>query len=401
MLFPARNSQPIYSGRHDWFAWIIAPLVFLSRCVTMSAPYFTDGPRLIQAVEAHVYVIQPPGYWLLARLAGLFHDPAFGLSFINALASSLGALVFYLLSLHLTTPLAARLATAAYASIYFAWFSGSIQSSYAAELLFPPLMFLFMLRSIERPAWSNVIGVAVSFALLSGFRPSDGVFMTPLFLYFLWRYCDRWTHRAILLCIAFALCLGWYIPQHIALQRTGQSAGGQLWSVAGAKAPILHGLSKLGISNILRVVVPMLFAFWSLAAVVVRSRHEPKRDMLWIWLLPGLAFFTAVYISDATYLCFLVAAIILFGLPRKPDKLAYAGLTVCFVWNLLFFSIARPVPQTRSLAVAIYSVSGARYCAWALRHQWFRTLDQFTTVPQIGAHARSAGNKNVSASRMR
>ncbi len=367
----------------------------------MSTPYFADGPRLIQAVEAHTYVIQPPGYWLLARLAGLFADPAFGLSFINAVASSLGALVFYFLSLHFTARPAARLATAAYASIYFAWFAGSTQSSYAAELLFPPLTFLFMLRHIQQPAWSNLIGVAVSFALLGGMRPSDGAFMTPLFLYFVWRYCGGSRHRAIVLCLALALCLGWYIPQHAALQRNGLNASSQLWSVAGTKAPILHGFSKLGISNILRVAVPMLLAFWSLAAGVMRARKGSGRDMLWIWLLPGLGFFTGVFISDATYLCFLVAAVILLSLPKKPDRLAYAGLSVCFIWNLLFFSVARPVPETRNLAIAIYSVSGARYCAWALKHQWFRTLDQFTAVPQIGSHLSSGGNKNVSASRMR
>ena len=125
------------------------------------------------------------------------------------------------------------------------------------------------------------------------------------------------------------------------------------------------------------------------------------RPMLWIWLLPGIVFFTAIYISDATYLCFLVAPVILLSLPKRPDKLSYAGLTLCLVSNLLFFSIARPVEDTRSLAVAVYSVSGARYCAWALRHQWFRTLDQFKAVPQIGAQERSPGNKNVSALRMR
>ncbi len=356
----------------------------------MSRPYFADGPKLIRAIESHTYVIQPPGYWLYARVASLFPAPAFGLSFMNAAASALGALSFYLVAQHLTTRVVARLATAAYASIYFAWFAGATQSSYAGELLFPPLMFLFMLRYVKRPALLTLIGIAAWYALLSGVRPSDGVFMAPLFLYFVARYAKDWRHAGLIVCTAIVLSLGWYIPQHNALQRSGLDASSQLWGVAATKAPMLNGFSKLAISNIVRVVFPLALAFWSLGFLLFRSRLGPAQRMLWIWLLPGLAFFTLVYISDATYLCFLVAPVILLSLSATPRKLTYASLSICSLWNSLFFSVARPIDGAGSLPLAVYSVSGARYCGWALQHQWFRTLDQFTAVPEIGGQGPGA-----------
>ncbi len=103
----------------DWFFWLIGPIVFVSRWLTMSQPYFGDALAIIRASQNHSYVIQPPGYWLYCRAAGLFPDPAFGLGLINALVSALGSMVFYLVCLHLTTGLAARWATAAYSVIFF------------------------------------------------------------------------------------------------------------------------------------------------------------------------------------------------------------------------------------------------------------------------------------------
>ncbi len=349
----------------------------------MSQPYFVDGPTMIKAAKDHVYVIQPPGYWLYTRLAGLFPDPALGLSLMNALMSSLGAFVFYLACLHLTTRLAARLATAVYASVYFAWFAGSTHSSYAGELLFAPLIFLFMLRYMERPRSSYSIGVAASYAVAAGIRPSDGVFLAPLFVFFVLRYIGTWRDRILTIGVAGVLCLGWYVPQQLALSKLGKTSQGQLWSVAHEHAPLLVGFSKLALSNVIRVVFPLLVGFGCLLPGVTADGDRRIRRLLWIWIIPGLAFFTLIYMSDATYLCFLISAIILLFLRSRPNRRTHAALALCAIWNILFFSLARPVEQTRSISAAIYSVSGARYCAWALRHQWYRTLDTYTDVPLI------------------
>ncbi len=212
---------------------------------------------------------------------------------------------------------------------------------------------------------------------------------------------QHWKDRLLVFCLAAGLCLLWYVPEQIALRGSPTGAGSQLWAVAAREAPILHGFSKLALSNLVRVFIPLLFAFWALLPALIVSRRSQFGTLLWIWLLPGLAFFALVYISDATYLCFLLPVIFLLALARRPGTLLCVSLSLCFVWNALFFSLARPVENTSHLAVAVYSVSGARYCAWALKHQWYRTLRTYTAVPSISSSHGSTGKRNFSASRMR
>ncbi|MBV9612247.1 MAG: glycosyltransferase family 39 protein, partial [Acidobacteriaceae bacterium] len=298
----------------DLFAWFLGPVVFISRWLTMSRPYFADGPALIRAARDHVYVIQPPGYWLYGRAAALFPDPAFGLSLVNALASAAGAVVFYALALQLTTRSAARLAVVAYSCIYFAWFAASVQSSYAGELLFSPLLLFLMVLYIERPHALLLVGIAVVYALAAGIRPSDGVFLAPALAYFTGRYVVSWRLRTFLITAAAVFCLLWFIPEQLALSKFKATAAHQLWSVAGDRAPILHGFSKLAISNMVRVASPLALALWSLAFAIFGAGENRIRTLLWLWIIPGLIFFTAVYISEAPYLCFLLPAFLLLPL---------------------------------------------------------------------------------------
>jgi len=370
----------------DWFLWLIGPIVFVSRWLTMSQPYFGDAPGIIKAAQNHSYVVQPPGYWLYCHAAGLFPDPAFGLGLINALVSALGSMVFYLVCLHLTTRLAARWSTAAYSAIFFAWFAGSTHSSYAGELLFPALMLLFMVQYVENPRLPLLFGVAGSYALVGGVRPSDGVFLGLALLYFALRYVPSWRDRIFTLGVAGALCLLWFIPQKMALAATDKpTISIQFWPLVQRSSLIVAGVSKLALSNIIRVALPLGVAFWSLLPAIFFARENRFKLLLWIWIIPGVAFFTLLYISDAPYLCFLVPAIILLALTPRPGRLTYVGLALCVASNVAFFLFARPVPvhNTRSLVMAIYSADGPHYCAWALKHQWRNELSDYKDVPSI------------------
>jgi hypothetical protein len=160
---------------------------------------------------------------------------------------------------------------------------------------------------------------------------------------------------------------------------------GEFWPLAQHSSLIVTGVSKLALSNIIRVALPLGIAFWSLLPAIFFARENRFKLMLWIWIIPGVAFFTLLYISDATYLCFLVPAIILLALTPRPGRLTYVGLALCVAFNVAFFLFARPVPvlYTRSLPMAIYSADGPHYCAWALKHQWRHQLSDYTDVPSI------------------
>ncbi len=130
----------------------IAALVFVSRYLTRGGLYFVDGPRIVRAIHNHTYVIQPPGYWIYAHIGAMFHDPAYGLLLVNELFSAAGAVIFFLLSRQFGLSTKTAVLTAlAYSSIFFVWFAGDIQSSYASQILFAPLtIYLFLLYQNRR-----------------------------------------------------------------------------------------------------------------------------------------------------------------------------------------------------------------------------------------------------------
>jgi hypothetical protein len=135
------QSQGIPEASKSFALWLFAG-VFASRALTSTSAYFGDGPIHVAAAQNHTSVIQAPGYWLFNRIAGLFPDPEIGISIMNWLFSAGGAAVFYLAIRKLASDNVARVAAIAYASIYFAWFSGNIHSTYAAQLFFRDLLHL-------------------------------------------------------------------------------------------------------------------------------------------------------------------------------------------------------------------------------------------------------------------
>jgi hypothetical protein len=70
-------------------------LIFLAvlclRIPFVSLPDFADGPAHLRAISNGTYLIQPPGYWLFNRLAGLFSNPAHGISALNIVFAAAGA----------------------------------------------------------------------------------------------------------------------------------------------------------------------------------------------------------------------------------------------------------------------------------------------------------------------
>jgi hypothetical protein len=57
--------------------------------------YFADGPQHLRCILDKTYIIQPPGYWLFNRIAGLCLDPLLAISDMNIFFSVAGVVVFY------------------------------------------------------------------------------------------------------------------------------------------------------------------------------------------------------------------------------------------------------------------------------------------------------------------
>ena len=380
---PLDNTEHIHSyamKNRDPYGWVIGLVVLISRIMTSGPVYWADGPAHIRAIQSHVYIIEPPGYWLLNRSASLFSHAAAGLHILNWSFSALGVATFYLVAKRIVSRRVARLGTAVYAAVFYIWFSGGVHSSYASQIFFPVLMFYFFLRYRESSRLAHLIGASVAFAVGAGFRPSDGAFLLPLFVYFVVRYAP-WRQLACSFALVFVICMGWLVPTYCAYSRA--SAGGVGKAVSYVPhimtvASVLHnGVTRQSMANVARYWVPLIAAFWPISYALMCSLKRIKEERtfwLWLWIVPGSLFFNLIYISDATYLNFLTAAIVLLVLIVLDGKWqAVPLLATCLVFNMLLFLFFVPLPS-RKFPVEIFDAYVGRYTLYGIRHQWWPNL---------------------------
>ena len=92
----ARNDADSPTDWRDFLFPILLVVLTLSmRILCRGHVYFADGPSHIDSIIQKSYVIQPPGYWLFNRIAGLFPDPVVAIVAMNILFSTAGTVAFY------------------------------------------------------------------------------------------------------------------------------------------------------------------------------------------------------------------------------------------------------------------------------------------------------------------
>jgi 4-amino-4-deoxy-L-arabinose transferase-like glycosyltransferase len=363
------QSQGIPEASKRFAAWLFAG-VFASRALTSTSVYFADGPIHVAAAENHTYVIQAPGYWLFTRTAGLFPDPEIGISIMNWLFSAGGAVVLYLAIRKLASENVARVAAIAYASIYFAWFSGNIHSTYASQLFFPIAAFLCLLHYRENYNLYWLIGASALFALGMGFRPSDGVFFAPAFLFGLRK--AKWKHILVCIPIFAAICLAWFIPQRIALAAMANTTekSGQNHLLSIASGVLFSGFSSYAVANVLRYVLPIGLALFPLLPLVLKNRRD---FFLWLWILPATLFFLLVYVSDSPYLDILLAPYVILAATNVmvSEKRKVSLFLLCAAFNVVFYLAFRPVAignHRLQTAEYLFEADLGKYTYWYVQH---------------------------------
>jgi 4-amino-4-deoxy-L-arabinose transferase-like glycosyltransferase len=359
----------------DLYPWVLATLVAVSRVATSGTAYFADGPAHLEAIRCRAFVIQPPGYWLFNRLAGLFSSPAAGIHFMNWGFSVAGVVTFYYAARLLVSRNTARLGSALYAVIFYAWFSGGVHSSYASQLLFPILVFFFLLLHMKNPRAVYVVGASLAYGIGAGLRPSDGAFIAILFLYYLARHTPR-KQAALSLALATAACLAWLAPTVVCYRAIGLGrAYAHVRNVTTTVSVVTGGVNYRSLANIGRFLAPLALAFWPLAWAIGRSLRrlsDQRVVLLWLWVVPGASFLILSYMSDAPYLNFLTPAFLLLGmmeLDRDLPRCRVGALTLCITWNLCFFLFFEPI-HTQSVAIDAVNVFAGKYTAYAIRNRW-------------------------------
>ncbi len=169
------SARPIHVGVLIVFALVL-------RCSSVSAPYFADSFRHVNAIASGSLILQPPGYFLF-NFTGLITSKLLHLSIVHALDviniffGVSGAVVFYLLCGLLFDVQHAFLLSLVYACSPLSWFASDIQCTYASMTFFAPVL-LFLIKGKNK----FVLGCFV-WGIMTGFRPSDGCFVLPWMLY--------------------------------------------------------------------------------------------------------------------------------------------------------------------------------------------------------------------------
>jgi hypothetical protein len=354
---------------------VLASFTLLLRMGSSSGPYFVDAPRHISAIETGTLVIHPPGYFLFNLtgffLSHLFHVSAgSALHILNVSFSVLGVVVFYLLLSRFPAGSCPFWLSLAYTCSPIVWFSGDIHSTYAAMTFFAPLLIL-VLEGERRFVWGCVI-----WALMAGFRPSDGVFVLPWMVFHALRF--SWKERLAGIAVATALVAAWWVP-------TAERYRGGLFLPLSASQEQVHGLAQGVLTGHLRThaavnivhTIAGTIVTWGLLMPAVFlgafawTRNTTARSMT-IFLTPGLAFFLLYYFSDGPYLAYTAAAgMVLAGVyiaTRSPTtQRAIYVIAVCV--SLLFMISARPADGSPSTLRAVTDAYFVRYSIPSLKEQ--------------------------------
>jgi hypothetical protein len=353
--------------RSQIFSVCLGVGVLLARIFTSGPPYFADARRNLTAIANHTYVIQPPGYWLFLRTVGFFPNPELAIHIMNWCFSALGCVMFYACARRLVRSPLAELGALLYATVFFAWFSGNVHSTYASQLFFPPLMLYLMLRYREDKRTLWVWAVAVSFSLGAGIRPSDGAFMAPLLLLFFFHLNRK--QQVLLGLLTIVLCTAWLVPTKIAQMRYHPDNEAALL-VRMAPGPFMLRFNIYTIANCLRFLLPMGLALGPAAVFLFRARNL----WLWAWVIPGSLFFFGIFITDAPYMDCLVGGYVLLCLTGmatyKNRQVAVAVLACSILINLVFYFGFRPLPSGGRVYLIVEKDLG-NYTFYAVKHKFF------------------------------
>ena len=364
----------------------LAAYTLVTRVFFHGPLYFGDGPQHLRSIVDGAYIIQPPGYWLFNRVAGMVVDPLLGISDINILSSVLGVVVFYYTALYFAPRKLAFIAALTYSCIFYLWFSGEIHSTYATQALFPVAVFHALLRYEKRATKWRLVYAAILFSIGAGLRPSDGMFLLPMILY----YCATrlsWRRAVILLSLIFLLCLIWIDPTLKAFHQAPGGIPGAILSMrqVALQKSIVYGLGSAWLANLARFTLPFLVAFWlvlpaSLLTVKMRSQDWRIR-MLVLWIVPGSVLLALCLTPGAPSLSFLSAPVLLLavGAPRRMFMTA--------LWNAAFFLGFSPLPS-RYLAINAWNCYAGQYTRYGIEHQWQPSLSALQGTSSI-APARS------------
>jgi MFS family permease len=254
-----------------------------------------------------VYQPHPPGYFLyvcLGRLANaIFNDANTALVAISIAASAAAVVLIYFLTENWFGRKAALFAGLIFLFSPLSWFHGTVALTYVVEAFFSALIGYLCWRTYSRDSrW--VIPASIALGLGAGFRPSSLLLLGPVWLLSLSRQPRK---QAFVGCAALgATVLAWFLPM---LSQSGGalayfSSLSALWLTVSSKQSIFNSPISLSIARFC-VILGILALGTGTAAVALLKRADAHRDLdhevkkfTWVWIVPGIVFFTFIFLRS-------------------------------------------------------------------------------------------------------
>jgi hypothetical protein len=249
-----------------------------------------------------VFQPHPPGYFLYICFGRLLNTviPDANAAFVAlSVAASCGAAIFiYLLTDIWYGRGAARTSILLFLVSPLSWFHGTVALTYIVEAFFSALIGYLCWKVYTGNA-KFAVPASAAYALAAGFRPSTGLLLAPLWLISLWK--ARGAQRLLAVVSALLVVLAWLIPM-------AQASGGivalfnatfHLWAGVPASRTALRD-PALAVARLVTIAWVFVLCFgWAATFLFARGSKQTenagRNRFVWIWIAPGLAFFTFIY----------------------------------------------------------------------------------------------------------
>ncbi len=381
--------------------------------------YDLDSVNFATGMERFdVTVFQPhaPGYYLYVLLGRLFSlalpDANDALVAISVVFSCLAVIAIHRLTEDLYDRNAAFAAGFIFVFSPLYWFHGTVALVYVVEGFFSALVGWLCWQTYSGKRDRSLIS-AVALGLCIGFRQSSCLFLGPLWLFSLSGKSKATVAKAV---GALALtCIAWFAP--MAVESGGPAAYFQglydLWTAVAGQRTAFTSTEVGGVwlvfarSVAILVIFAMTFGFFSFSVVSLVStwgrgprgteRNVERSLYFLVWLIPGLLFFTFIYLNyvNSGYLLVLT-----------PPLFAWLGRAVCTGPTPGWPQVRVPALATIAALNTWIFLSGPMYCSrrsvLEFEREWGRTVefvratyDPKTTV-LIGLDAHFHGFRHAS-----
>ncbi len=330
-----------------------------------------------------VHQPHPPGYFLYVLLGRavnlLFHDANTALVAISIAAGGGALYAIYALAYTWFGRSAAAFAGLIFAFSPLVWFHGTVALTYGVEEFFSALAGYFLWRVYDG-AQGFMLPAALTVGLAAGFRPSFLLFLGPLMLFSVARL-----GRMRLLAGAGALGLmlaAWFIPMVSASGgfHAYWSSLVSLWRIAPAKQTVFNSNPAVSFARLISIAGISLLCFGcAVLAAFGRGSVIARRTkiFIWMWVAPGLLFFTLVFLLfvNSGYL-----------LVISPPVFVWLGLRASQWYAGERFG--RPLVIALAAVNSLVFLFAPVYCSYAsVRHFETELRDVVRLIPEVASPA--------------